>query len=56
MTSERPYSDMLTPEAASAEIRDCAGTQFDPAVVAAFCALDLEVGWDQGQDAHTSAA
>ena len=37
MTSDRPYQRALTPHDALAELRRCAGTQFDPAVVAAFC-------------------
>jgi diguanylate cyclase (GGDEF)-like protein/PAS domain S-box-containing protein len=37
MTSDRPYREALTPEAASTEIQRCAGSQFDPLVVAAFC-------------------
>jgi two-component system, cell cycle response regulator len=37
ITSERPYSPARTPAEALREIRDCAGTQFDPAVVEAFC-------------------
>jgi len=36
MTSPRPYAIPRTPEAALAELRRCAGTQFDPAVVEAF--------------------
>jgi len=37
MTAERPYrSRKLTPDEALAELHRCAGTQFDPAVVAAF--------------------
>jgi two-component system cell cycle response regulator len=36
MTSDRPYAKALTPEAALAELRRNAGTQFDPTVVAAF--------------------
>ena len=36
MTSQRPYADGLTVEAALAELRRNAGTQFDPVVVAAF--------------------
>jgi two-component system cell cycle response regulator len=35
MTSDRPYRSALTREAAVAEMRACAATQFDPAVVAA---------------------
>jgi HD-GYP domain-containing protein (c-di-GMP phosphodiesterase class II) len=36
MTSERPYRDAVTPAEALAELRECAGTQFDPDVVEAF--------------------
>lgn len=36
MTSARAYRDALPWDAAVTEIRRCAGTQFDPAVVAAF--------------------
>jgi HD-GYP domain-containing protein (c-di-GMP phosphodiesterase class II) len=36
MTSHRPYRQGLTLEAALAELRRTAGTQFDPVVVAAF--------------------
>ena len=36
MTSARPYSPSLPPEAALEELDRCSGTQFDPAVVAAF--------------------
>jgi HD-GYP domain-containing protein (c-di-GMP phosphodiesterase class II) len=37
MTSERPYRLAMSAEVALAELRRCAGTQFDPAVVAALC-------------------
>ena len=41
MTSGRPYRPSLVPAAAADEIRQCAGTQFDPEVAAAFLdALD----------------
>jgi diguanylate cyclase (GGDEF)-like protein len=46
MTSPRPYQPTLEREAALAELRRCAGTQFDPAVVEAFCALALEHALD----------
>jgi diguanylate cyclase (GGDEF)-like protein len=39
MTSKRPYRLSLTNEQALAELRNCAGTQFDPEVVRAFCDL-----------------
>jgi diguanylate cyclase (GGDEF)-like protein len=42
MTSQRVYRRRLSPEAAMAELERCAGTQFDPAIVAAFAEeLDL---------------
>ena len=37
MVSDRAYRPARTPEAAVAELRRCAGTQFDPMVVEAFC-------------------
>jgi diguanylate cyclase (GGDEF)-like protein len=36
MTEVRPYAEALSLESARAELRACSGTQFDPAVVAAF--------------------
>jgi diguanylate cyclase (GGDEF)-like protein len=38
MMSDRPYRPKRTVEEALAELRRCAGTQFDAAVVASFCA------------------
>jgi two-component system cell cycle response regulator len=37
MLTDRPYSPALLVDAALAELQRCAGTQFDPAVVAIFC-------------------
>ena len=37
MTSQRAYSEPRTPEEAMAELQRCAGHQFDPDTVAAFC-------------------
>ncbi|HEV7773399.1 MAG TPA: HD domain-containing phosphohydrolase [Conexibacter sp.] len=42
MTTPRPYQGMLEQDAALAELRRCADTQFDPAIVEAFCALAVE--------------
>ena len=39
MTSDRPYRSALSQEEAKAEIRRCAGTQFDPRVVEAFLSI-----------------
>jgi HD-GYP domain-containing protein (c-di-GMP phosphodiesterase class II) len=43
MTSDRPYRSAMSPEAALAELRRCAGTQFDPEVVRAFARLHESV-------------
>jgi diguanylate cyclase (GGDEF)-like protein len=40
MTSDRPYCKHRSAAAALDELRRCAGTQFDPTVVTAFCALE----------------
>ncbi len=43
MTSDRPYSKALTREEALRELFRCAGTQFDPAVVEAFAAVQSDL-------------
>ena len=42
MTGPRPYRLGVSEEVALAELRRCAGSQFDPEVVDAFCALRAE--------------
>ena len=42
MTSDRLYRRALPPEDALAELRRCAGAQFDPRVVETFAALVAE--------------
>jgi HD-GYP domain-containing protein (c-di-GMP phosphodiesterase class II) len=39
MVSDRPYRNAMALADALAELRSCAGTQFHPGVVEAFCAL-----------------
>jgi putative two-component system response regulator len=41
MTSDRPYRPAMTASKAVAEIKKCAGTQFDPVVVKAFLKISL---------------
>ena len=53
MTEERPYAPARSVENARQELRDCAGTQFDPAVVTAFLmGLDRR---DAEGDIHASS-
>ena len=47
MTSNRPYRPALTISRALAEVHECAGTQFDPAVVRAFLAAWAQGDFDQ---------
>jgi HD-GYP domain-containing protein (c-di-GMP phosphodiesterase class II) len=42
MVSKRPYRAAMSPADAVVELRRCAGTQFDPDVVEAFCAVAEE--------------
>jgi HD-GYP domain-containing protein (c-di-GMP phosphodiesterase class II) len=39
MTSDRPYRKAMPKEAAFEELKRCAGSQFDPAVVNAFLSM-----------------
>jgi len=54
MTSDRVYRPALTIEEATEELRRCAGTQFDPVVVAALLdeldAFDRQMSADPGED------
>jgi HD-GYP domain-containing protein (c-di-GMP phosphodiesterase class II) len=43
MTTDRPYRAAMSRDDAIAELWRCAGTQFDPAVVEAFCAAVSEL-------------
>ena len=42
MVTDRVYQNHVSPADALAELRRCAGTQFDPAVVEAFCSLQSD--------------
>ncbi|MEP6642022.1 MAG: HD-GYP domain-containing protein, partial [Gaiellales bacterium] len=42
MVTDRVYQNRVSPANALAELRRCAGTQFDPSVVEAFCALQSD--------------
>jgi Response regulator containing a CheY-like receiver domain and an HD-GYP domain len=44
MTHSRPYGRRFTPEEAADEVRRCAGTQFDPALVDIFINVAVPVG------------
>jgi len=46
MTSDRPYQRALSKDDALAELRRCAGSQFDPAVVDAFCRVSARQAAD----------
>jgi putative nucleotidyltransferase with HDIG domain len=58
MTSDRPYRKGASFDDARKEIERCAGTQFDPEIVAAFLALPhglwSEIRAEVGKNSHTS--
>ena len=59
MTESRPWRTPLTFEAGASELQRCAGMQFDPALVASFCAFvypDLLLGADARHSAENPAA
>lgn len=51
MVADRPYRAALPEDVALAELERCAGTQFDPAVVAAFRAALADLRADRDDDA-----
>jgi HD-GYP domain-containing protein (c-di-GMP phosphodiesterase class II) len=51
MTSDRPYQAAVSEQDALAELRRCAGSQFDPVVVEAFC-RQIETGEAPSTDRH----
>jgi len=54
--SERPYQAARSASAAMAELRSCSGSQFDPAVVDAFCAAMADDASPAGTGQLVSAA
>jgi len=56
MTSPRPYRPAIPVEDALAELRACAGTQFDPEVVSAFCEEVVTLGTRFGTKLRGAAA
>jgi diguanylate cyclase (GGDEF)-like protein len=56
MTADRPYRRAIAEADALAELRRCAGSQFDPAVVDAFCAVTAELRSAAPPSAHVAAS
>jgi diguanylate cyclase (GGDEF)-like protein len=56
MTTDRPYRQAMLPQDALAELRRCAGTQFDPEVVFTFCRLHDSVVSPASADVEIRAA
>ena len=55
MTSDRPYREALSYERAREELRRFSGTQFDPAVVSAFCEIPSERWEEERRKIHQEA-
>ncbi len=56
MTSDRPYRAALPIEQARDEVRKFSGTQFDPAVAAAFLEVPVEIWKEIREDVHRKVA
>jgi diguanylate cyclase (GGDEF)-like protein len=54
MTAPRPYASQRTVPEAIAELRQCAGSQFDPAVVDALSELVVDLIWPPERSAATA--
>jgi len=55
MITEQPYQQACTPQAALAELRRCAGTQFDPQMVEALIRLLQDAPWLQALEVAGNA-
>jgi HD-GYP domain-containing protein (c-di-GMP phosphodiesterase class II) len=56
MTSDRPYRQAMSVDAALEELQRSAGTQFDPTIVEAFCRVARQSGADAAPHVGTVTA